>query len=428
MLFVGRKDINMSNYHFNFNDRKEIQHGIEADASFKAIALKLNVSPSAVIREIIRNKSLKVAIPIFKKYCELKDSCPKASFNCHQKCVLLKIPKCNVRDKKRHVCNSCPNINYCNIDKYFYRADVAQKKSISRSINSRHKIKLSASELEDLSLIIKNLLKKGYSPYDIVTTHPEINISESTLYRYIENGYLKNFDIDKFSLKRVVSRRPTKKKKEKEVKYSSTYYQNHTYKDYLQFKVVHPDYLTTEMDTVYNSQAGPYIQTFSFESSNLQIGFLHTEKTYESMSNTLNKLQDILSNQEFKDLFSLLLTDRGSEFKGIENFEVNSSTGEIRSNIFYCDARHPEQKAHVENNHNILREILPNSCSFKDLTQKDLDLIFSHINSKPRKVLGGKTPYQIFEFMYGHKTLDKLNINYIYPGKLNLSPSLIFHK
>ena len=81
------------------------------------------------------------------------------------------------------------------------------------------------------------------------------------------------------------------------------------------------------------------------------IGFLHTEKTSESMASMLDDLQEILQDDYFK-LFSLLLTDRGSEFEKYQLFEVNTETGEIRTNIFYCDPQTPSQKPHVENNHN----------------------------------------------------------------------------
>ena len=94
------------------------------------------------------------------------------------------------------------------------------------------------------------------------------------------------------------------------------------------------------MDTVYNQQEGPYIQTFIFQNTGLMIGFLHTEKTSESMSSTLDDLQVTLGNDYYK-LFSLLLTDRGSEFEKYGLFEVNTETGEIRSNIFYCDPQTP---------------------------------------------------------------------------------------
>mgnify|MGYP004509514539 CR=1 FL=1 len=51
--------------------------------------------------------------------------------------------------------------------------------------------------------------------------------------------------------------------------------------------------------------------------------------------------------------------------------------------------------------------------NMKDLTQDKINLMFSHINSVPRKSLGGKTPYEAFEFFYGEETLDKLSIQKI---------------
>ena len=71
---------------------------------------------------------------------------------------------------------------------------------------------------------------------------------------------------------------------------------------------------TTEMDTLYNQPDGPYIQTFSFQNTSLMIGILHHEKTSESMASSFDLLEDILADDFFK-LFSLILTDRGSEFE-----------------------------------------------------------------------------------------------------------------
>ena len=39
--------------------------------------------------------------------------------------------------------------------------------------------------------------------------------------------------------------------------------------DYLEFIASNPSVPTTEMDTVYNQQEGPYIQTFSFQNTGL---------------------------------------------------------------------------------------------------------------------------------------------------------------
>ncbi len=64
-----------------------------------------------------------------------------------------------------------------------------------------------------------------------------------------------------------------------------------------------------------NSLSGPYIQTFIFPNTSFMIGFLHKEKTSETMAKTLDTLQERLSDEYYTKLLSLILTDRGSEFE-----------------------------------------------------------------------------------------------------------------
>ena len=269
--------------------------------------------------------------------------------------------------------------------------------------------------------IIKPLLKQGQSIYQILKNHPEIDLCAKTLYMYIESGIFKDYGVDAFSLRRQVTMRSRKKMKKRK---EPVNYEGRKYKDYLEFIKNNPSIPTTQMDTVYNHQDGPYIQTFIFQNTNLMIGFLHTEKTSSSMASSLDILQDKLG-ANYSKLFSLILTDRGSEFEKYDLFEINTSTGEVRGNIFYCDPQTPSQKPNVENNHNYVRDIIPNKKSIKHLTQKDIDLMFSHINSTPRATLNGKTPYEAFEFLYGTEILEKLNIQKIEKDMVTLQPYLL---
>ena len=237
-------------------------------------------------------------------------------------------------------------------------------------------------------------------------------------------GLFKDWDVTDLTLKRKVKRRKQKKEKLKKRKEPANY-EGRTYTDYLEYKIQNPNIPTTEMDTVYNHQSGPYIQTFIFENTSFMIGILHTSKTADSMSGSLNKFQDKLSDKEYNQLFSLLLTDRGTEFAKPQQFEINLDTGEIRSKIFYCDPQQSSQKPHVENNHNFIREILPNGQDWSHLTQEKIDLMFSHINSTPRESLGDKTPYEIFTFIYGKELADKLNIQKIAKDEVNTTPRLL---
>lgn len=408
----------MKNSHLSLEDREQIQSGLEKGLSKKEIAQIIGKDPSTVGKEIKKRRKIKPRNQFNHiSICKHLKECKK----CIKECERFEEITCLRRDRTVGVCNLCPNISKCHLDKYFYRAKQAHESYLYTLKDSREGVNLSSAEMLTIAKTIKPLLKRGHSVYQILRNHPEIGIVPKTLYTYIEGDIFKEYGIDRFSLKRQVSMKPRKKTKERK---KPANYLNHTYEDYLEFIQQNPNVPTTEMDTVYNQQEGPYIQTFIFQNTGLMIGFLHKEKTSASMASTLDYLQELLQ-EDYAKLFSLLLTDRGSEFEIYKLFEVNQETGEFRSNIFYCDPQTPSQKPHVENNHNYVRSILPNGRKLSNLTQDDLDLMFSHINSTPRESLGGKTPYEAFSFFYGEDILKKLNIQKIEKDMVTLQPYLL---
>ena len=386
------------------------------------IANELGKTQSTIAREINRHRIIKPH-NIYKTdniyNCKYFVNCKV----CTSKCRIFQPISCKDRDRNIGACNNCSKLKTCNLDKYFYLAEKAHENYKYTLTDSRQGVNLNTSELIDLAHLICPLIKRGQSIYTILNNHPEIKFCEKTLYNYIEMGLFKDWGITNISLKRKIRRRLTRKqlKKRKE----TVNYAGRTYTDYLEYKTKNPTIVTTEMDTVFNNQSGPYIQTFIFENTSFMIGILHSQKTANSMSNTLDKFQERLSSKEYENLFSILLTDRGSEFAKPQQFEINMSTGEIRSKIFYCDPMQSSQKPHVENNHNFIREILPNGQDWSNLTQEKLDLMFSHINSTPRENLGDKTPYDIFTFIYGKQLADKLNIQKIAKDEVTTIPRLL---
>ena len=409
------------NKHLTFEERCKIEEYINKGFRKYQIANELNKSQSTILREIRNNRLLKPR----KIFNENPFNCIhlKDCKVCTGKCKYYETEKCNRRDKFIGACNNCPDIKKCKLDQYFYKAKFAHEKYRQTLVDARQGVNLNTSELFEIAHIICPLIDKGQSLYTILNNHSEIKLSVKTLYNYIEMGLFKDWGITNLSLKRKVKRKIRSKKLKKRNEPAN--YTGRKYEDYLQFKEDNPDVPTTEMDTIYNNQAGPYIQTFIFENTSLMIGILHTEKTVNSMSKALDLIQDKLTAEEYQKIFSLLLTDRGTEFAKPIQFEVNINTGEIRSKIFYCDAQMSSQKPHVENNHNFVREILPNGQSWTNLTQEKVNLVFSHINSTPRKSLGGKTPYEIFSFLYGKNILKKLNIQKIAKDEVNTTPRLL---
>lgn len=405
--------------HLSLDDRKRIQEGIESGLRKFEIAQSINKSPSTITKEI-------------KKYRKLK---PRNMYNAPSNCIHLKDCKvcisrcknyeekpCHRRDRFVGACNCCPQIKTCKLDKYFYRANVAEQNYQYTLKDSREGVNLNTVELRNLAHILAPLIEQGQSIYQILESHPEITQCAKTIYTYIEMGLFRDWGITNLSLKRKVKRKIRSKKLKKRSEPAD--YTGRKYKDYLKFIDENPNVPTTEMDTVFNNAKGPYIQTFIFEHTGLMIGILHSEKTAASMASSLDRFQDLLG-ENYSKLFSLILTDRGTEFSKPQLFEINYDTGEIRTSIFYCDPQTPYQKPHVENNHNFVREILPNGMSWTKLTQKKVDLMFSHINSVPRLSLGGKTPYEAFSFFYGTDILNKFNIQKIEKDKVTLKPYLL---
>ena len=373
------------NKHLSLDERKIIQTGIENRSKKVDIARTIGKDPTTVAKEIRKHRVFKPRNQfIYPSICIHRQECG----GCRKQCSRYEEIKCNKRDKSPGACNKCPNISKCHLDKYFYYATNANDEYKTDLVDFREGINMTTLEVKQLASILKPLLDRGQSLYQIKSSHKEIKQCIKTLYNYIEMGVFKEYGIDNFSLKEQVNRKQFKNKYKK--RKEPVNYDNHKYKDYLKFKEDNPEVPTTEMNTVLNSQSGPYIQTFYFEGSGLMIGFLHNTKTSESMAKTLDNLENKLGHDLYRELFPLILTDRGVEFEKVNSFEFNQETGEFRTNIFYCDSYQSSQKPHVENTHNYIRDIILNEIDISNITQDDLDLMFSHINSTPRNSLKEK--------------------------------------
>ena len=147
------------------------------------------------------------------------------------------------------------------------------------------------------------------------------------------------------------------------------------------------------MDTVVGPiSTSKVLLTLLFRSCNLMLVFLLKQKTQKEVIYALNWLCDELGIELFKQLFPVILTDRGTEFLNPEAIECDRY-GEIKTKLFYCDPQCAWQKGALEKNHEFIRYIVPKGTSFDDLTQADITLITNHINSLARDKYHGKTPY-----------------------------------
>ena len=69
--------------------------------------------------------------------------------------------------------------------------------------------------------------------------------------------------------------------------------------------------------------------------------------------------------------------------------------------------------------------MLPKGTSFDGLSQPQADLLFSHVNADVRKSMNDRTPYDVFEFLYGEGTAARLHISRVDPKEIVLKPKLL---
>ena len=411
--------------HLTLSERISIQMGIGNRATKVAIARTIGKDPTTVAKEIRKHRFMKPRNTFnYPTICIHRFNC-KGCKSTENKCSRYEEQLCSQRDKSPGACNGCSKLKSCKLDKYYYDARKAEKAYRRELVGARSGINTDEEELKRVGEILSPLVNNGQSVYQALQGHPEISFCEKTIYNYIGRGVFKPYGLNEFSLKEQVNRRLSKSKIVYKKRDDRSYLEGRKYADYLKFKEENPDIPTVEMDTVYNHASGPYIQTMLFENSKFMIGFIHQEKTAASMAATFNYLEDILSIEVLKNLIPLCLTDRGPEFQKPELSEYSSVTGELRLRLFYCDPQQSVQKPHVENNHNYIRDILKNDASFKGITNEDLALIFSHINNTPRKSLNGKTPYEVFTFIYTEEITRKLQIKKLQPDEVILHPDLL---
>lgn len=391
---------NNKNLHLTVQERIIIEKGIENGSTKAAIALTIGKDKSTVGKEIKKHREL-VHKSSYKINCANMKNC--SHNHVCDNCADFKPFTCNRRDRSPGACNGCSKYTYCRYDKYRYKADFSHKKYREDLVDSRTGINMSYEECKAMADIIVPLIKAGHSPYHIVTNHPELNISEKTLYNYIENGIFREFgllDIDlRIKTKRKITKKASNKYKKREDK---KYLNGRTYDDFINYTAENKNLSVVEMDTVYNNgSTGPFMQTFKFLDYSFMFIVYQEEKTAKSMVEGVDLLEKILGEDLFSEEVAIIKTDRGSEFCDAEGFEKEENESR-RTRIFYCDPMASGQKGSLENNHKEIRYICPKEDDLKDLglsSQEKANLIVSHINSQSKEHLKGKSPLEVMEFM-----------------------------
>lgn len=423
--------------HLTLNERILIHTGLNEGLSFKEIAASIDKDPSTVSKEV-RNHIVEKRNSSYNPCANLKtcshagDLCPACrSFvsavcrrcscvACHEVCPDFVPKRCRRLSSPPYVCNGCEQRRGCRLERHLYDARHAQTEYESTLSRSRQGFAVSRDELARIDGIVSPLIRQGQSIHHICQNNADlIMCDEKTIYNYIDAGIL---SVDNINLPRKVRYRARRKKRSNRV--DKKCYIGRTYEDFQNYMDAFPDTAVVEMDTVEGRKGGKVLLTVYFTNCELMLAFIRDANTARSVTDIFNRLDRILGRDKFRELFPVILTDRGSEFTDPISIECDAD-GEIRTRIFYCDPQRSDQKGGCEVAHEMIRRVLPQGQSFDALTQEDICLMMSHINSYTRKKLGNQSPHRLFSSFYGEDLLTKLKILQIAPNEINLTPKLL---
>lgn len=296
------------------------------------------------------------------------------------------IERGTVTQKSRQKQNNKTYVYYNN----FYFPDHAQEQYIQNRKNCGRRYKWVDQEnlLEQLDMLLAK--KNGYSP-DVAIyllkskqIFPLENIPcTTTLYNWIDRGFLKTKNIDLL----YKMRQRTKKKRARN--------RRKILGDSIEKR---PEIVTTreefghwEIDTVLGRQSDqePVLLTLTERKTRFEYIIKINSKTVCAVNESLNQLKKKLSSH-FSYLFRTITSDNGSEFSELSNLFS------AETKVYFSHPYSSWERGTNENHNKMIRRFIEKGKKMSDVSQSRIRFIQQWMNNLPRKILNYLTPHEAF--------------------------------
>lgn len=269
-----------------------------------------------------------------------------------------------------------------------YSATIGQQISTYNRTACCMEIKLGNNH--EYAAYVADMVMQGNSVDVIVGTlrrQGKWTVSTSTLYRYIDRGYIPNVtnaDLPEKSKskkrtrkKRVASRAPAGLSIERRPSIIN---------DRITFG-------HWEMDSVIGKARGKKesVLVLTERVTRYQIIIRVKDKTANSTVKALNAMIPKFPNGTFQTI----TVDNGSEFQDCYGME-HDKKGNKRLTVYYCHPFCSCERGSNERANRIIRRYFPKGQSFKKYTQKDCSYVAHKMNTTPKKILNYATSQELF--------------------------------
>lgn len=285
-----------------------------------------------------------------------------------------------------------------------YSAQIAQDISDWNATAKGCPIKLEKNH--EYAQTIANRIKGGESPDAIVGDMKNKGlwtVSTTTLYNYIDAGYIPGIT------NKDLSEKPKRKRKYSKVKQAKRPPKGPSIER-------RPDEINTrstfghwEMDSVIGQSKGKEqsLLVLTERKTRQEIIFKVSDKTSSSVVSALSKIVP----QYPEGTFKTVTVDNGSEFSDYDGIK------QYFSECYYCHPFTSSERGSNERQNRIIRRFFPKGHSLAGVNQSSCELVSTFINNMHRKILDYRSSQELFT-----KSLEELPVNTLTVGDVNKTP------
>ena len=394
------------------HERQTIERMLDRGKGCREIAREIGRAPSTVASEVERHRFVTSPRAHYgepaPEAAALAAACPR----------LGSWPRC--RDgcghRRAYGCSRRPRV--------FYSARMAQRAADEELRGSRRGIDETELSVASKLDAIRGGLRRGLSPEQIAATRPDLGLSASTIYRWVDAGYA---EMTNMELRRKVGYRPRRRSAPRRAERHSAR------RSHEEFMRLPEDERAGawEMDTVEGSAAdSARLLTLYHRPTSFQLAIPVADGTCGAVLAGLGLVREALGADGVRRVFRLVLTDNGSEFADEAAIAALLGEGEGETRLFYCEGRRADQKGGCEKNHVELRKLLPKGRGLRldRLSRADAALVMSQVDSEPRGKLAWRTPSEMLLAAFGDDAralLDAFGVEMLGPSELDLTPGCV---
>lgn len=404
------------------DDRINLQACIAKNLSWKETSRILKKNRSTVYRELKQYYSVRDGRHTCE-HCKNRDYCLESgivrnsglNFDCFEPVICFRL---------KHfpfVCNNCGNIMKCKREKKYYDCINAENRSLKNRVGTRKHKWVSEENIEIINEIVSPLVFKGQSLHHIYETNPLLKTvcCERTIRRLVYDRYLEAKAHDLIRYARFRHKKKHLVNDGRQLKNIERLFRR-TYTDFQTYLKRCPERRVVQFDSVIGKkQDKSAILTITFPRERFQFGIKVVKSNPDSVYSNLHALFSKLGARKTKEIFPVLLADNGIEFTTFHNLE------KFDIKVYFTNPYRSTDKAECERNHEFIRYIIPKGKTLGNLSQEDINLMFSHINSYIRESNQNKTPFELVKERFGSEFLELIGIRRIDPNDVVLKPKLL---